>query len=240
MQTVSHTGPKSKPPNDPKDKSIGKNNFWITKTITFFGNVQMEGFRRRIINPARRYGLAGIIFNDPINRNAVQAIIGGEDTPVSTFILVTEVLMNKLGVEIKVSDANIEPDALPVPFARLPNSVEDEEDRFDKAISILQEMSQRLLILDEMNDTLKRIDKTLPEMNKKLDILPEMNDTLKRIDKTLPEIDKKLDVLPEMNDTLKRIDKTLPDMNDTLKRILDVLPEMNDTLKRIDKNTEPK
>ena len=201
MQTVSHTGPKSKPPNDPKDKSIGKNNFWITKTITFFGNVQMEGFRRRIINPARRYGLAGIIFNDPINRNAVQAIIGGEDTPVSTFILVTEVLMNKLGVEIKVSDANIEPDALPVPFARLPNSVEDEEDRFDKAISILQEMSQRLLILDEINEKLD----ILPKMDKKLDILPEMN--------------KKLDVLPEMNDTLKRIDKTLPEMNDTLKRI---------------------
>ena len=111
----------------------------------------------------------------------------GKPSAIFSFISATESLMNKLGVELKVEEAIVVDDILPSPFFRMPNSVADEEDRFDKAIAILSEMSQ-----------------TLKEMNVAVSVLPEMNKKLDRIDNKLDIMNDKLDI---MNEKLVRIDE---------------------------------
>ena len=68
--------------------------------------------------------------------------------------------MDTLGVEIKVKDARVKAGSLPQPVAIVPNSIEDEEDRFDKAIGILQVMNESLKVLPEMLEILTRIDES--------------------------------------------------------------------------------
>ncbi len=164
----------------------------ISRSFVFSGEVQMAGFRRRLVQLAIKQQLHGFVLNDNYDVNRVCAMAQGKPSAIFSFISATESLMNKLGVEMKVEEAIVVNDILPSPFFRMPNSVADEEDRFDKAIAILSEMSQ-----------------TLKEMNVAVSVLPEMN-------KKLDRIDNKLDI---MNDKLDRIDNKLDIMNGKLDRI---------------------
>jgi acylphosphatase len=156
---------------------------WITKTITLHGNVQEKGFRGKLVKISKKYVLEGLIFNDQDILDIVKSVVSGLSTEVIPFIESVKGLMNNLGVEMKVGDAEVPEDSLPSPVARVPNSVYEEVDRFDMALAILQRMEKSLQSLDKL-DKLDQLD-NLKQLKKldKLDQLDEINEKLDRIDK---------------------------------------------------------
>ena len=137
----------------------------------------MAGFRRRLVKLAIELNLHGFVLNDNYDGNRVCAMVQGASTGVFSFISATELLMSELGVEIKVQVATVADDVLPSPFFRMPNSVADEEDRFDKAIAILLKMS----------NSLESMNKSLIEVKKSVSVLPEMKTTQDEMKATIEE-----------------------------------------------------
>ncbi len=82
---------------------------------------------------------------------------------------------------MKVDDVQVPEDGLPQPASRVPNAIEDEEDRFDKAIAILNEMNEALQALQALH--------VLPEMNKAISVLPQMLDNQSTMLEILERID---------------------------------------------------
>ena len=146
---------------------------WINHLFTFRGEVQMVAFRRRILQPIHRLNLAGQVANDQYDSRIVTALLGGPVRAMNDFRVYCEESICISGVEMEVGEDPTLRSVLPLPAVRMPNSGEDVEDRFDKAISLLTEMR------DGINEIKKSVDLVL--------------DSNKEIKKSVDRIDKKID-----------------------------------------------
>ncbi|HIF46690.1 MAG TPA: hypothetical protein EYQ73_07880 [Candidatus Poseidoniales archaeon] len=183
---------------------------WVSKSIHLIGEVQMKGFRRKIIKIANQSGLEGLIFNDQTDGKLVKTVISGSNNSMTTFIEVTTKLMNELGVKIKVKDALVVRGGLPMPMCRVPNSIEGEADRFDLALDKLDRMGDAL---DRMGDGLDRMTISLDRINT---VLIKILDKLEVMDNKLDLMNNKLDL---MNNKLDMMNNKLDSMNDKLDSI---------------------
>jgi acylphosphatase len=193
----------------------------VTKTIVFTGPVQMAGFRDRIVKPAKECGLEGLVFNDQDERTVVKAIVNGPRSSVSTFIEEIEGLITKLGVEMKVGDADVPPGSLPLPVARIPNSVYEEVDRFDRALGILQDMSE----------SLREIVHTQKEM------LGKQTEMLKNQSSMLENQSSMLKVLEKIESNTEQSLENQSSMMKNQSSMLENQSSMLKVLENIDKNT---
>jgi acylphosphatase len=194
---------------------------WVNYLFTFRGDVQMVAFRRRILLPIHRLNLAGQVANDQYDSTIVTALLGGPQKAMNDFRSYCKESICGSGVEMEVEGDPTLRSVLPLPAVRIPNSGEDIEDRFDKAIDLLTEMR------DGINE-IKENTSVIPEMNEKTskildnttEILTSSRDIQKSNKHISSTVDQILDTSNEILDSNKQISSTVDEILDTSNEIL--------------------
>ena len=177
------------------------------------GNVQKVGYRKRVIDMARAFGLKGIVEN--LDDGRVKIIAEGDDEKLKWFdnaIDIKNTLIQVTGVEKVYTPAGGE-------FAGFSKIVyEGETDsRLDKGIDVMNKM---LVAIKDVN-------KTLVDMNSNLGgKMDNLGEKMDRMDKNLGN---------KMDRMLQKQDELIIEVKDVGQSQNDLLVEVKDINKKVDK-----
>ena len=177
------------------------------------GNVQKVGYRKRVIDMARAFGLKGIVEN--LDDGRVKIIAEGDDEKLKWFdnaIDIKNTLIQVTGVEKVYTPAGGE-------FARFGKIVDEGEtdSRLDKGIDVMNKM---LVAIKDVN-------KTLVDMNSNLGgKMDNLGEKMDRMDKNLGN---------KMDRMLQKQDELIIEVKDVGQSQNDLLVEVKDINKKVDK-----
>jgi len=162
-------------------------------TLHVSGNVQTAGYRARVIDIARAFGITGVVANLPDGR--VKVIAEGEATDLERFIQAINIknaLINVTDIEKEYSPPTGEYDG----FYKLVGEGETDE-RLDTAASLLKEL---------INVTKNGFD----NLGKKQDIMIEKQDIM---------IEKQDKMLEKQDETIAKIDQSREEITSELRSL---------------------
>jgi len=177
------------------------------------GNVQKVGYRKRVIDMARAFGLKGIVEN--LDDGRVKIIAEGDDEKLKWFdnaIEIKNTLIQVTCVEKVYTPAGGE-------FARFGKIVDEGEtdSRLDKGIDVMNKM---LVAIKDVN-------KTLVDMNSNLGgKMDNLGEKMDRMDKNLGN---------KMDRMLQKQDELIIEVKDVGQSQNDLLVEVKDINKKVDK-----
>lgn len=198
---------------------------WMKRLTAYVsGNVQKVGYRKRIIDIARAFGLKGMIEN--LNDGRVKIIAEGEDEKLQWFehaIEIKNTLIQVSFVEKAYSPTGGE-------FAKFGKLVDEGEtdSRLDKGIEVLNAM---LVAIKEVNTTLVDMNSNLGgKMDDLSGKMGEVNDNLgSKIDRMDGNLGGKMDRM------LQKQDDLLLEVKDISQNGNELLVEVKDMSRKIDR-----
>jgi acylphosphatase len=180
------------------------------------GQIQKVGYRKRVIDIARAFGLKGIIEN--LNDGRVKIIAEGDDEKLKWFesaIDIKNTLIQVSSIETAYSAAGGE-------FSKFGKFVEEGEtdSRLDKGVEVMKE------ILVAIKDVNRSLDDMNSNLGGKIDTLGGKIDTLGgKIDTLggkIDRIDSKMDLtLQKQDELLVEVKDMNASLNDKMDRVLD-------------------
>ncbi|MCX6674239.1 MAG: acylphosphatase [Methanothrix sp.] len=184
------------------------------------GNVQKVGYRKRVIDIARAFGLKGIVEN--LDDGRVKIIAEGDDEKLKWFenaIEIKNTLIQVTCVEKIYAPAGGE-------FARFGKIVNDDEtdSRLDKGIDV---MNKILVAITDVN-------KTLVDMNSNLGgKMDNLSDKMDNLGGKMDKMDKNLG--NKMDRMLQKQDELIIEVKDVGQSQNELLVEVKDINKKVDK-----
>ena len=188
------------------------------------GNVQKVGYRKRIIDIARAFGLKGMIEN--LDDGRVKIIAEGEDEKLKWFehaIEIKNTLIQVSNVEKAYNPAGGE-------FAKFGKLVDEGEtdSRLDKGIEVMNSM---LVAIKQVNTTLIDMNSNL---GGKMDNLSgKMDEVNENLGGKINQMDKNLG--GKMDRMLQKQDEVLLEVKDIAQNGNELLVEVKDMNRKIDK-----
>ena len=188
------------------------------------GNVQKVGYRKRIIDIARAFGLKGMIEN--LDDGRVKIIAEGEDEKLKWFehaIEIKNTLIQVSNVEKAYNPAGGE-------FAKFGKLVDEgeTESRLDKGIEVMNSM---LVAIKQVNTTLVDMNSNL---GGKMDNLSgKMDEVNENLGGKINQMDKNLG--GKMDRMLQKQDEVLLEVKDIAQNGNELLVEVKDMNRKIDK-----
>jgi acylphosphatase len=188
------------------------------------GNVQKVGYRKRIIDIARAFGLKGMIEN--LDDGRVKIIAEGEDEKLKWFehaIEIKNTLIQVSNVEKAYNPAGGE-------FAKFGKLVDEGEtdSRLDKGIEVMNSM---LVAIKQVNTTLVDMNSNL---GGKIDNLSgKMDEVNENLGGKINQMDKNLG--GKMDRMLQKQDEVLLEVKDIAQNGNELLVEVKDMNRKIDK-----
>ena len=188
------------------------------------GNVQKVGYRKRIIDIARAFGLKGMIEN--LDDGRVKIIAEGEDEKLKWFehaIEIKNTLIQVSNVEKAYNPAGGE-------FSKFGKLVDEGEtdSRLDKGIEVMNSM---LVAIKQVNTTLVDINSNL---DGKMDNLSgKMDEVNENLGGKINQMDKNLG--GKMDRMLQKQDEVLLEVKDIAQNGNELLVEVKDMNRKIDK-----
>lgn len=195
------------------------------------GNVQKVGYRKRIIDIARAFGLKGMIEN--LDDGRVKIIAEGEDEKLKWFEHAIEI-KNTL---IQVSNVEKAYDPAGGEFAKFGKLVDEGEtdSRLDKGIEVMNSM---LVAIKQVNTTLIDMNSNLggkmDNLSGKMDNLSgKMDEVNENLGGKINQMDKNLG--GKMDRMLQKQDEVLLEVKDIAQNGNELLVEVKDMNRKIDK-----
>jgi len=195
------------------------------------GNVQKVGYRKRIIDIARAFGLKGMIEN--LDDGRVKIIAEGEDEKLKWFehaIEIKNTLIQVSNVEKAYNPAGGE-------FSKFGKLVDEGEtdSRLDKGIEVMNSM---LVAIKQVNTTLVDINSNLggkmDNLSGKMDNLSgKMDEVNENLGGKINQMDKNLG--GKMDRMLQKQDEALLEVKDIAQNGNELLVEVKDMNRKIDK-----
>jgi acylphosphatase len=195
------------------------------------GNVQKVGYRKRIIDIARAFGLKGMIEN--LDDGRVKIIAEGEDEKLQWFehaIEIKNTLIQVSNVEKAYNPAGGE-------FAKFGKLVDEGEtdSRLDKGIEVMNSM---LVAIKQVNTTLVDMNSNLggkiDNLSGKVDNLSgKMDEVNENLGGKINQMDKNLG--GKMDRMLQKQDEVLLEVKDIAQNGNELLVEVKDMNRKIDK-----
>jgi len=189
------------------------------------GNVQKVGYRKRIIDIARAFGLKGMIEN--LDDGRVKLIAEGDDEKMKWFEHAIEI-KNTL---IQVSQVEKTYSSSGGDFAKFGKLVDEGEtdSRLDKGIEVMNSM---LVAINQVNTTLVSMDSNLGgKIDKLSDKMDEVNENLGG------KIDKLSDKMDEVNENLGgKIDKLSDKMDEINENLGGKIDKLSDKIDEVNEN----
>ena len=195
------------------------------------GNVQKVGYRKRIIDIARAFGLKGMIEN--LDDGRVKIIAEGEDEKLKWFEHAIEI-KNTL---IQVSNVEKAYNLAGGEFSKFGKLVDEGEtdSRLDKGIEVMNSM---LVAIKQVNTTLVDINSNLggkmDNLSGKMDNLSgKMDEVNENLGGKINQMDKNLG--GKMDRMLQKQDEVLLEVKDIAQNGNELLVEVKDMNRKIDK-----